>query len=146
MRSSARTSRLGDTIAAASGAALLVVLFLPWYGVDLNVAGATVASGHATAWEAFRFIDLLLFLVAVVAIAVPLARAAGSLRDGSALVLAAGLVGLLLVLFRVIDLPASDIHTVGGDSIEFGRRIGLLLGLLAAAGVAYGVNEATATE
>jgi hypothetical protein len=144
--SSVATSRRGDTVAVASGAALLVVLFLPWYGVDLNVAGATVASGHATAWQAFGFIDLLLFLVAVVAIAVPLGRAAGSLPGGSRLVLAAGAVGLLLVLFRVVDLPATDIQTVGGDSIDVSRRIGLFLGLLATAGVACGGYRAISTE
>ena len=30
---------LGDQIAAAGGIALLIALFLPWYGVDVEVAG-----------------------------------------------------------------------------------------------------------
>lgn len=126
---------LGDQIAAASGVALLVVLFLPWYGVDVNVAGFS-ASESVNAWEAMSFIDILLFLVALVAIGVPVARATGSLPDdlpGPLLVLVAGGLGVLLVLFRLIDLPTPD----GGGGVDFGRKIGIFLGLIATVGIAY---------
>ena len=61
------TSKLsvGDQIAAASGLVLLIVLFLPWYGVDVNVGGFS-ASESVNAWEAMGFIDILLFLIALV--------------------------------------------------------------------------------
>ena len=74
---------LGEQIAAASGIALLVVMFLPWYGasVSSNLGGGISVSDSANAWQVFSFIDILLFLVAVVAIGVPVARATDSLPD-----------------------------------------------------------------
>ena len=126
---------LGDQIAAASGIALIIALFLPWYGVDVNV-GAFSASESANAWEALGFIDILLFLIGLVAIGVPVAKATGSLPDdvpGPLLVLAAGGLGVLLVLFRLIDLPTPD----GGGGVDFSRKFGVFLGLIAAAGIAY---------
>jgi len=108
------TSKLsvGDQIAAASGVVLLISLFLPWYGVDVNLGGIATGSASASAWEALDFIDILLFLVSVVAIGVPVVKAAGSLPDdvpGPLLVLVAGGVAVLLVLFRLIDLPTPDL-------------------------------------
>jgi hypothetical protein len=143
------TSKLsvGDQIAAVSGIVLLIALFSPWYGVDVNLGGFS-ASESASAWEALDFIDIVLFLIAVVAVGVPLAKAGGSLPDelpGPLLVLAAGGLGVLLVLFRLIDLPTPD---VGGEGVDFSRKFGLFLGLIAAGGIAYGgwrANEETAT-
>jgi hypothetical protein len=144
------TSKLsvGDQIAALSGAVLLIVLFLPWYGVDVNVAGFS-ASESVNAWEAMSFIDILLFLVALVAIGVPVAKATGTLPEdipGGMLVLAAGGIGLLLVLFRLIDIPAPDVPAAAESSVDFGRKIGLFLGVLAAAGITYGGWRATAED
>jgi hypothetical protein len=144
------TSKLGigDQIAAVSGLVLLVVMFLPWYGVDVNVAGLS-ASTSVTAWESMSFIDILLFLVALVAVGVPVAKASGSLPDdlsGGMLVLAAGGVGLLLVLFRLIDIPAPDVPAAAEGSVDFGRKIGLFLGVLAAVGITYGGWRANEEE
>jgi hypothetical protein len=128
---------LGDQIAAVSGIVLLIALFLPWYGVDVNLGGLS-ASESANAWEALDFIDILLFLVALVAIGVPVAKAAGSLPPdvpGPMIVLAAGGLAVLLVLFRLIDLPTPD---VDGSGIDFSRKFGIFLGLIAAVGVTYG--------
>jgi hypothetical protein len=132
------TSKLsvGDQIAAVSGVVLLIALFLPWYGVDVDFAGVT-GSASASAWEALGFIDILLFLAALVAIGVPVAKATGSLPDdvpGPLLVLVAGGVAVLLVLFRIIDLPTPDF----GGGVDFSREWGIFLGLIAAVGVAYG--------
>jgi hypothetical protein len=138
------TSKLsvGDQIAAASGIALLIVMFLPWYGVDANIGQLSV-SESANAWETLSFIDILLFLISLVAIGVPVAKATDSLPPdvpGATVVLAAGGLGVLLVLFRIIDLPTPDV-SVGG--IDFGRKIGVFLGLIATAGIAYGGWRAT---
>ena len=139
---------VGDQIAAVSGLVLLVVMFLPWYGVDVNVAGFS-ASTSVNAWEAMSFIDILLFLAALVAIGVPVARATGSLPDdvpGSLLILAAGGIALLLALFRLIDIPAPDVPAAAESSVDFGRKIGLFLGVLAAAGITYGGWRANEEE
>jgi hypothetical protein len=133
---------LGEQIAAVSGIVLLIVLFLPWYGVDVSTPIANVsASDSATAWQAFDFVDILLFLIALVAIAVPVARMTDSLPGdvpGATLIVAAGGLGVLLVLWRIIDLPTPDISSIGSVKVDFSRKIGVFLGLIATAGVAYG--------
>jgi hypothetical protein len=134
-----RLSR-GELIAAASGVALFLFLFLPWYHFTVDIAGLPIGSNR-NAWEAFGAIDVLLFLIAVVAVGVPVARAAGSLPSEfpvALVLLAVGGLGLLLVLYRLIDLPTPDVPLQGNDTVDVGRRIGVLMGLLATAGIAYG--------
>jgi hypothetical protein len=130
----------GDIIAAAAGFVLLIALFLPWYGAEAEFGGVSV-SESANAWQTMSFIDILLFLVAVIAIAVPVARAMGSLPadvPGPLLVLAAGALGVLLVLFRLVDIPAPDLPGVADGTFGFGRELGVFVALIAVAGIAYG--------
>ena len=133
---------LGEQIAAVSGIALIIVLFLPWYGAEVSAGALNIsASGSASAWEAFGFVDILLFLIALVAIGVPVARMTDSLPEdlpAATIVLAAGGLGVLLVLWRIIDLPTPDISSIGSVSVDFKRKIGVFLGLIATAGIAYG--------
>ena len=130
------TSRIsfGEMIAGVSGLVLLISLFLPWYGVDVEAVGVS-----ANAWESLSFIDILLFLIALVAIGQAVARATGNMPDLPApigqIVMIAGIVALLLVLLRLIDIPAPD---VVADSVDFTRKFGIILALLAAAGIAFG--------
>jgi len=137
------TSRLsqGELIAGVSGLALLVVMFLPWYGVDVSVAGFS-ASESANAWEVFSGIDIVLFLVGALAVGLAAARLAGvdlppDLPVG-AILAGAGALAVLLILFRILDVPGPDIPSGVESNIDFGRKIGLFLGLLAAGGLAYG--------
>ena len=133
------TSRLttGDIIAGVGGIVLLISLFLPWYGVSVDVAGFS-ASESGSGWEALGFIDILLFLISVAAIAIVAARAAGALpADIPAPVILLGLGGLalLLVLFRIIDIPVDgDIP----DEVDLSRKLGIFIALIAAAAVTYG--------
>jgi hypothetical protein len=55
-------------------------------------------------------------------------------------VLGAGGLAVLLVLFRLIDLPTPDLDAEG---VDFSRKFGIFLALIAAAGVAYGGWRAT---
>jgi hypothetical protein len=118
-----RRLRAGETVAAVSGAALLVALFLPWY---------SSGGEEATAWQALTVIDLVLALVA--ALAASLLPVTASQRVPavpialSAFVTIAGLIGLLLVLVRLASLP---------DAAD-GREWGLWLGLVAAIGIVTG--------
>jgi hypothetical protein len=136
------TARLsqGELIAGASGLALLVVLFLPWYGVDASFGGVTV-SESANAWEAFSWIDILLFLTAAVAVGGAAAKLADAVPPDlpvATIVTGAGVVAVLLILYRIVDIPGPDIPQVVESNIDFGREFGIFLGLIAAGGVAYG--------
>src|SRR3954470_13252697 len=94
-----RRLRVGEWLAAASGAALLVLLFIPWYGDD-------------SAWEAFAVTDVFLALVAIAAltlafltatqktVAVPLAL--------NAMLAPVTVVALLLVIIRLAHAPGTD--------------------------------------
>ena len=113
------TSKLttGDIIAGVGGIVLLISLFLPWYGVSVDVAGFS-ASESGSGWEVLGSIDILLFLIAVAAIALVLARAAGALPadiPAPVVLLGLGALAVLLVLYRIIDIPTE------GDVPDAGR-------------------------
>jgi hypothetical protein len=138
-----RRLRAGEWIVAVSGVALMVSLFLPWYGRESGtapgeLAGLTAyapvptASESLSGWGAFAAIDAVLALIAASAVglfvvtatqrvaAVPIAL--------DALVALAGFAAMALVFVRVLALP--------GDAA--GREWGLWLGLASAAGIAAG--------
>jgi hypothetical protein len=133
------TSRLttGDMIAGLGGVALLISLFLPWYGVSVDIAGVSL-SESGNGWEVLGFIDMLLFLISIGAIAIVAARAAGVLPDdvsAPVLLLGLGALAVLLVLYRIIDIPTD------GDvpaQVDLSRKLGIFIALLAAGAVAYG--------
>ncbi|MCW3041605.1 MAG: hypothetical protein JWM31_3510 [Solirubrobacterales bacterium] len=124
------------TILGASGVALLVFMLLPWYGLDLgDLAGAASIAGvdtTASAWTAFSYTDLLLFLTGVGAIA---AFVLSSQHNPLAAQVIKGVTGLaalmtLIVLYRIVNQPGpNDFITV---------KFGAFFGLVAVAGVAYG--------
>jgi hypothetical protein len=122
-----RRLRLGEWIAALAGVGLIVSLTLDWYGARGRETGI---SGFA----AFDVIDLLLVLVAAVGIALAIIQAT---RDRPALPAAAavltvtaGILGALLVLYRIVNEPGPD------DVVEV--RSGAYLGLLATAALTAG--------
>jgi hypothetical protein len=133
------TSRLttGDMIAGLGGVALLISLFLPWYGVSVDIAGVSL-SESGNGWEVLGFIDILLFLISIGVIAIVAARAAGVLPDdvpAPVLLLGLGALAVLLVLYRIIDIPTD------GDvpaQVDLSRKLGIFIALLAAGAVAYG--------
>jgi FtsH-binding integral membrane protein len=135
-----RRLRAGEWIAAVSGAALFVSLFLPWYGVERSGAAPDGGAAELTAWEALAAIDVLLALVAAGAVALLVVTASQRVPAVpialSAFVVLAGLAGLLLVLVRVASLPD------GAD----GREWALWLALVAALGVAAGGSLAMRDE
>lgn len=130
---------LGERIAGAGGLVLLICLFFPWYGAELDVGGSS-ASDSGTGWEVLSVIDILLFLIALVTIGIVAAKAAGSLpptlpAPPAQILLGVGALALLLVLFRIIDLPTpGDLP----DEVDVSRKIGVFVGLIAAGAIAYG--------
>lgn len=135
------TSRIsfGEMVAGASGVALFIFMFFPWYGIDFEGFGG-VEGGSGNAWEFFSFIDILLFLVVVLAVGMAAARAAGAMpanlpAPAGTIVAAAGALAVLLILFRLISAPDPEIT---GDAVDLSRKIGIFLGLIAAAGITFG--------
>lgn len=118
-----RRLRAGEWIAGISGLVLLVALFLPWYGDD---------AGSRTGWESLGALDVLLAVVALSALAIPvvtaLERVPAVPLAHQSLTTLAGMVAVLLVLIRVLNMPdwASE------------RDWGLWVGLAATLGIVAG--------
>ncbi len=140
----ARVDR-GLLIAAGSAVLLILSLFLPWYAVSASLGpGVPKVSATVSGWESFSDTDLLLFLLAAVAIAAAAATAAGSLPDLPVpigqIVMGAGALALLLVLFRLVNLPGDGSEIAG---VDIGRRIGPFVALIAAVGIVVGGMQAS---
>jgi len=116
-----RRLRAGEWIAAISGIALLVSLFVPWYGAD----DARTSSG----FESLAVLDIVLALIAAGGVALLVITAAQRLPAVpvafSVFVCLAGVLGVVLVMIRVVVLP--------GDVSA--REWGLWLGLAGAFGI-----------
>ena len=123
-----RRLRAGEWMAAASGVALLVSLFLPWY------------EPRTSGWESLAAVDVLLAVVAasgvLLAIVTAVQRVPAVPIATSALVLISGMFGVLLVLFRLIDIPDG----------AAGREWALWLGLAGALGIVAGAFIAMREE
>jgi hypothetical protein len=115
------TERLdgGRLLLALGAAALLVALFLDWYG-----PGALGIGSPITAWTAFEITDLLLALISLAALAGTFAAAVPAARlpappPGAAPIL--GAAAFVLVAVNVIDVPPA----ANGASLETGAWIAL---------------------
>lgn len=142
--------RQGERIAGISGILLVIVMFaLDWYGLKVSGGGVSLSGGGVNAWEAFGFIDIILFLAAVSGIALATTSASGtqvSLPVAlSAITAGLGILATVLVLFRIIDTPGPGGDFFGGN-IEVQRKIGVFIGLILAGGVAYGGYTAMQEE
>lgn len=155
---------LGEKIAAGAGLVLLIAMFfLGWFSLEgisaqsddgadtitLNadeVEALADESGEdtsANAWQAFSAMDILLVLAALAGLGVAGATAMGNALPAPAAAVVAGLGGLatLLLLFRLIsppDLIPDDVPASVDLTVEVGRGIGIFVGLIASAALAYG--------
>ena len=85
------------------------------------------------------------------AVGVVIARATGSMPDlpqpPGLIVAGAGVFAIVLILFRLLVVPDGGIDVEG---IDFSRKIGIFLGLIAAAGITFGgwtaMNERASGE
>jgi len=122
-----RKLRRGEWLAALAGVGLIVSLGLDWYGVR---GREQTLSGFA----AFDVIDVLLLLAAATGIALAVVQAtrrAPALPVGLGVVtVIAGLLGLLLTLFRIANEPGPD------EFVDV--RLGAYLGLLATTALTAG--------
>ncbi len=145
---------MGDKIAGASAIALLLIMTIfKWFGLEVesSVAGFGV-SDSLNAWKSFSFIDIILLITALAALAMVYLHASSTRVDLpvsiSVIVTALGALSVLLILFRILSPP--DFETggvdVAGVDISNTREIGAFLGLLAAAALTYGGFRAMQEE
>lgn len=135
----------GEKIAGAAAILLFISMFFAWFGFDTGVEelqsqfGIEVGATSFTfnAWESFDFIDLILLLTVVVAVATVALRASdmGVEFPLNSAVAVLGGVSFLLVLYRIIDPPGSA-----------DREWGVFLGLVLTALVAFGGYRAMEEE
>lgn len=133
----------GEMIAGIAGLVLLIDLWFKWYGVSVSGGGGLLkgfsVGVSANAWQVFSLIDIILFLVALIAISAAVLTALDRMPEMpfpvATLVTIAGGLALLLILFRIIDTPV-DTHGVNG--VDVSRKFGVWLGLLSAAAITYG--------
>jgi hypothetical protein len=131
----------GEKIAGVAGILLILIMFIfDWFGPK----GATDLGG-TNAWQSYGFIDIVLFVTALTAIALALSAASDSELGLpvalSAIVTGLGIIAVILVVISIISPPDYDVvGPVGvvGGSIEASVKIGVILGLLATIGVTAG--------
>jgi hypothetical protein len=118
-----RRLRLGEWLAALSGGALLVSLFLPWYS---SGSGADLS-----AWEAFAVNDVLLAGIALFALSLPVVTAVQAAPAvpiaQAAITTIAGLVAIVLVLVRLAWLPDLADSREAGIWLAFFAAIGVFI-------------------
>lgn len=134
----------------ASGLLLFVALFLPWYelGEGFVSGPVDVLDAHASAWDAFTILDVLLALCALAAMAVIVVTAleatpAVPLAMQSLVALFALLL-LVLVIFRLADPPdvtfleSTDAPGARANVADIDRAAGAWLSLVGVLGVFAG--------
>ncbi|MGD0453090.1 MAG: hypothetical protein ABSB69_05795 [Solirubrobacteraceae bacterium] len=138
--------RRADRIIGIGAIALFIFLFFfKWYGYSSNapsIGGVNISSSYSiNGWHAFtvnRWIWLITIVVALGAVAI----SAGLLQLKSPVqpgVLVAGLGALstLTILYRIVHHPTAS-ASFGSFHASVGIKIGIWLGLIAAAAVTYG--------
>ncbi len=130
-----RRLRAGEWIAAASGALLVVSLFLPWY---------EVGDAGVSAFDAYGVVDALLLLVGLLGVGLLLVTAmqrtaAVGVASDALLTVVAGIV-VIVAAIRVVQVP-SELDAAGADRTAYAW-----IGLAAALGVLVGAVIAMRDE
>lgn len=132
----------GEKIAAISAVLLFIFMFLDWFGTEIagEGSGAVDAEGGGSAWSTLDLIPIVL-LVAIVAalVGVGLRLADSDYKppvQANAVIAVLGGLSTLLILLRIVVPPGID--RFGGLAVDATPQVGIFLGLLAAAGIAYG--------
>jgi uncharacterized membrane protein YhaH (DUF805 family) len=141
----------GEKISAVSAILLFIFMFFDWFGVEVSgVPGfsGSVSGAGGSAWDALEVIPIFLMIAIVAALGVAVIRLTDADLEPpislNAIVAALGGLAVLLILYRIIDTPGGG--SFGGVSVETTLKFGIFLGLLAAAGIAYGGYSAMREE
>jgi hypothetical protein len=141
----------GEKIAGVSAVLLFIVMFLDWFGVEVSGSSGfsgTVPGAGGSAWDALDFIPIVLVVTIVVALINVFLRLSDSDYEPpislNVAVTVLGGLSTLLVLFRIVSPPGFG--EFGGVSIDATLEFGIFLGLLTAAGIAFGGYKAMQEE
>jgi hypothetical protein len=141
----------GEKIAGVSAVLLFIFMFFDWFGVEVSGAGGfsgSVPGAGGSAWDALEFIPIVLVIAIVVALINAFLRLSDSAYEPpvsmNVAVTVLGGLSVLLILFRIIDPPSFG--SFGGVSVDGTLDLGIFLGLIAAAGIAYGGYRAMQEE
>jgi hypothetical protein len=139
--------RRSDQIVGGGAITLFIFMFFfKWFGGSAgSSAGGINFSSSANGWHTFtnsRWIWLITILVALGAVALRAGQRELSLSvEPSAIIAALGALSTLLILYRIIHHPSGGVSgTIAGVnySASYGIKIGIWLGLIAAAAITYG--------
>jgi hypothetical protein len=141
-----RRLRRSDRIIGIGAVALFIFLFFfKWYGYSSNaptIAGVNISSSFSIdGWHAFsvsRWIWLITIIAAlgVVAISAGVLELKSPVQPG-VLVAVLGALSTLTILYRIIHHPTASAN-IGNFHASVGIKLGIWLGLIAAAAVTYG--------
>lgn len=133
----------GEKIAGVSAVLLFIFMFFTWFGVEVSGSegfSGTVPGAGGSAWDALDFIPVILVVTIVVALINVFLRLSDSEYEPpvsmNVAVAVLGGLSVLLILFRIISPPSFG--SFGGVSVDGTLEIGIFLGLITAAGIAYG--------
>ncbi len=133
----------GEKIAGVSAVLLFIFMFFDWFGVEISGEGGSVSFGSGaggSAWDALDFIPIVLVITIVIVLVNVFLRLSDSDYEPpvsmNVAVTVLGGIATLLVLYRIIDPPGFG--TFGGVSVDATLELGIFLGLVAAAGIAFG--------
>jgi hypothetical protein len=137
--------RRADWIVGGGAIALFIfTFFFKWYGVSSNIttfAGVNVGNVSRSGWDTFtnsRWIWLITIIVAIGAVVLVAGqRALESPVQPSVIVTGLGALSTVLILYRIIHHPTAS-ASVGAFHASVGIKIGIWLGLIAAAVITYG--------
>jgi uncharacterized membrane protein YhaH (DUF805 family) len=141
----------GEKVSAVSAVLLFIFMFFDWFGAKVEgvpgFSGSIEAGGSA--WDALDVIPIFLMLAIVAAIAVAVIRLTDADVEPpvsmNAIVAVLGGLAVLLILYRIVN-PPGDGDALAGVGVDITLKLGIFLGLLAAAGIAYGGYSAMREE
>lgn len=133
----------GEKIAGVSAILLFVFMFFDWFSVSVGHGLFSASTGNA--WDWLDVIPIILLVAIVAAVGVAVVRLTEADLEPTismnAVVAILGAVSFLLVLYRIVSPPDS-----GFSEVDVSPAFGIFLGLIAAAGIAYGGYRAMQEE
>ncbi|HUB99008.1 MAG TPA: hypothetical protein VMS11_04200 [Solirubrobacterales bacterium] len=133
----------GEAIAALSAIALFVFMFFGWYGYEQTgnlLSYVALVGFDGDAWHSLEGVSWLLLLAILFALGTALLPVLDPDREPaagpSAGVAALGGLATVLIALRIVYIP--DFDKYAGLPVRFSVELGAYLGLVAAAGIAYG--------